>query len=99
MVSTLLSTSVVLDSILIIKRREAIYKTTTFCIWKVVTQLNTNERPFIFERKLRTSGGTAAVSIPPNIVKNIGWKLGDDLILEVYLQTRMIIVRQKKKGK
>lgn len=88
-----------MDSILIIKRREAIYKTTTFCIWKVVTQLNTNERPFIFERKLRTSGGTAAVSIPPNIVKNIGWKLGDDLILEVYLQTRMIIVRQKKKGK
>jgi len=88
-----------LDSILIIKRREAIYKTTTFCIWKVVTQLNTNERPFIFERKLRTSGGTAAVSIPPNIVKNIGWELGDDLILEVYLQTRMIIVRQKKKGK
>jgi len=55
-------------------------------------------KPFIFERKLRSSGGTTSLIIPPDIVKNLNWKVGCDLSIEAYIDEEKIVIKRKTKG-
>ena len=54
-------------------------------------------KPFVFERKLRASGGTLSLIIPPVIAKNLGWKVGCDLTIEAYVDEEKVVVRKKGK--
>jgi len=48
-----------------------------------------------FRRKVRRSGGSAAVVIPPEILEALRWKIGDTVI--IYIEgSRLIIEREKK---
>jgi len=63
-----------------------------------VKKVSKKGRPFLFKRKIRTSGGASAITIPPEIMTNLGWKLGDELDLEVYLEEGIAILRRTGKN-
>lgn len=44
-----------------------------------------------FERKIRRSGGSATVTIPLEIVKALGWKLGDSVLISITPERAVLI--------
>jgi len=51
-----------------------------------------------FIRKIRESGGSAAIVIPPEILKALGWLLGDEIELHIE-DGKLIIEKSKGRGK
>jgi antitoxin component of MazEF toxin-antitoxin module len=47
-----------------------------------------------FRRKIRRSGGSAAVVIPPEVLEALGWRIGDTVT--IYIEgSRLAIERQE----
>lgn len=45
-----------------------------------------------FKRRIRQSGGSAAIVIPPEILRALKWKLGD--IVELYSEDQKLVVKK-----
>ena len=50
--------------------------------------------PIKFRRKIRKSGGSAAIVIPPEILDALKWKVGDEV--EIYAENQKIIVSKTR---
>jgi len=46
-----------------------------------------------FEREIRQTGGSFAVTLPGDLVKSLGWNLGDRV--QVYSDNEHIIIEKK----
>ena len=45
-----------------------------------------------FKRAIRKSGGSAAIAIPPEVLKALKWKIGD--VVEIYAEEQKIIIKK-----
>jgi len=48
-----------------------------------------------FRRKIRQSGGSSAIVIPPEILEHLDWKIGDQI--EIYTDNGRIIIEKSQK--
>ena len=46
-----------------------------------------------FERTIRRSGGSAAVAIPPEMLKALNWKIGNTV--EMYIENQTLVITRK----
>lgn len=46
----------------------------------------------MFKRTIRKSGGTVAVTIPPVLIENLGWKIGDEI--KIYQDDGRLIIEK-----
>jgi len=50
--------------------------------------------PVKFKRRIRKSGGSAAVVIPPELLNALKWKIGDEVL--IYIENgKLVIVRKR----
>jgi antitoxin component of MazEF toxin-antitoxin module len=45
-----------------------------------------------FKRRIRKSGGSAAIAIPPELLNALNWKIGD--AIELHAQEQELIVKK-----
>ena len=45
-----------------------------------------------FKRTIRQSGGSAAIAIPPEILKALDWKIGDSV--EIYAEEQRLVAKK-----
>ena len=50
--------------------------------------------PVKFKRKIRRSGGSAAVVIPQELLNALKWKIGDEI--EIYAEDQKIVISKPK---
>jgi len=48
-----------------------------------------------FEREIRQTGGSLAITLPPEIAKSLGWKLRDKV--HIYVDDEHVIIERVKK--
>jgi AbrB family looped-hinge helix DNA binding protein len=47
-----------------------------------------------FDREIRQSGGSAAITVPKEILRTLGWKIGDQV--ELYVDDHRIVIEKAK---
>ncbi len=45
-----------------------------------------------FNRKIRQSGGSAAIAVPPELLNALNWKIGDEIV--VYADEQKLIIKK-----
>jgi len=48
-----------------------------------------------FQREIRRSGGSFALTLPPELLESLGWNLGDKV--QVYSDNEHIVIEKPKK--
>jgi antitoxin component of MazEF toxin-antitoxin module len=46
----------------------------------------------VFKRSIRKSGGTAAITVPPVLIENLGWKIGQEV--KIYQDDGRLIIEK-----
>lgn len=46
-------------------------------------------------QKIIKVGNSAALTIPQSFIKKVGWKVGDELVVEGDVQTKLLLVKEK----